>query len=99
MFFILRSPLTYGMVGHLKTVSILAGGYLIFRDSFNLKQFFGILLTVFGLFFYSLVKMKEFPKTHSLSDNVQRDISTGSQMNTQDIIKTVNLNTSSILFK
>ena len=47
------------MIGHLKTISILVGGFLIFQDNLNIKQFFGILLTLFGLFSYTFVRMRE----------------------------------------
>lgn len=47
------------MIGHMKTVSILVGGYLIFKDSLNYKQFIGILLTLSGLFSYTFVRMRE----------------------------------------
>lgn len=47
------------MIGHLKTVSVLMGGFILFNDSLNLKQFGGILLTLFGLFAYTFVRMHE----------------------------------------
>ena len=47
------------MIGHMKTVSILVGGFLLFQDSLNFKQFLGILLTLFGLFSYTFVRMRE----------------------------------------
>ena len=47
------------MIGHMKTVSILVGGFILFQDSLNFKQFVGILLTLFGLFSYTFVKMGE----------------------------------------
>jgi solute carrier family 35 protein E3 len=47
------------MIGHMKTVSILVGGFMLFQDSLNFKQFIGILLTLFGLFAYTFVKMGE----------------------------------------
>ncbi len=78
------------MVGHLKTVSILAGGYLIFKDSLNLKQLFGILLTVFGLLFYTFAKLRELPKLASQQDKVQYNLCMRSQMGTQDIPKAGN---------
>ncbi|CAF4032682.1 unnamed protein product, partial [Rotaria sordida] len=53
------SALTYNMIGHLKTISILVGGFLLFEDSLNYKQFIGILLTLFGLFSYTFVRMSE----------------------------------------
>lgn len=54
-----RSALTYNMIGHMKTVSILIGGVVIFQDILNSKQLFGILLTLFGLFAYTFVRMGE----------------------------------------
>ncbi|UJR27816.1 hypothetical protein I4U23_009085 [Adineta vaga] len=53
------SALTYNMIGHLKTVSILLGGFILFQESLNFKQFLGILLTLFGLFSYTLIRMRE----------------------------------------
>jgi solute carrier family 35 protein E3 len=53
------SALTYNMIGHMKTVSILVGGFLLFQDTLNFKQFIGILLTLFGLFAYTFVRMSE----------------------------------------
>jgi solute carrier family 35 protein E3 len=47
------------MIGHMKTVSILVGGFILFQDNLNFKQFIGILLTLFGLFSYTVVKMGE----------------------------------------
>ncbi len=47
------------MIGHTKTISILLGGFLLFQDDLNFKQFIGILLTLFGLFSYTFIKMSE----------------------------------------
>jgi len=47
------------MIGHMKTVSILVGGFLIFQDNLNFKQFIGICLTLFGLFSYTFVRLRE----------------------------------------
>ena len=54
-----RSALTYNMIGHMKTVSILVGGFVLFNDTLNFKQFMGIMLTLFGLFAYTFVRMGE----------------------------------------
>ncbi len=43
----------------MKTVSILVGGFLIFQDNLNFKQFIGICLTLFGLFSYTFVRLRE----------------------------------------
>ncbi len=47
------------MIGHMKTISILVGGFLLFQDHLNFKQFIGILLTLSGLFSYTFVRMRE----------------------------------------
>lgn len=47
------------MIGHLKTISILVGGFMLFDDNLNFKQFLGIMLTIFGLFSYTFVRMHE----------------------------------------
>jgi solute carrier family 35 protein E3 len=57
--FIFRSALTYNMIGHMKTVSILLGGLILFQESVNFKQFNGIMLTLVGLFSYTFVRMHE----------------------------------------
>ncbi|CAF0974589.1 unnamed protein product [Didymodactylos carnosus] len=53
------SALTYNMIGHMKTISILVGGFVLFKDTLNIKQFFGIMLTLFGLFTYTFIRMRE----------------------------------------
>ncbi|CAF0823205.1 unnamed protein product [Adineta ricciae] len=53
------SALTYNMIGHMKTVSILVGGFILFQESLNFKQFLGIMMTLFGLFAYTLIRMRE----------------------------------------
>jgi hypothetical protein len=73
---IFRSALTYNMVSHMKTVSILVGGFILFQDNLKFKQFIGILFTLFGLFSYTLVRMREqnqLPCTYwniNLTDNI-----------------------------
>jgi hypothetical protein len=47
------------MIGHMKTISILVGGFFLFQDNLNFKQFIGILFTLSGLFAYTFVKMSE----------------------------------------
>ncbi|CAF1518140.1 unnamed protein product [Adineta steineri] len=53
------SALTYNMIGHMKTISILLGSFTLFDDFLNFKQFIGMLLTLFGLFTYTFVRMGE----------------------------------------
>ena len=47
------SPLTFNVVGHAKTVIILAGGVLLFHDVINLAKGMGLLLALAGVVMYS----------------------------------------------
>ena len=51
------SPLTYNIVGHLKTVSILASGVVFFGETINTKQAAGIGLALAGIAAYTNIKM------------------------------------------
>jgi solute carrier family 35 protein E3 len=51
------SPLTYNIVGHLKTVGILTMGVMLFGDSMSMKKFFGIAFALTGVVWYSLQKL------------------------------------------
>ena len=51
------SPLTYNIVGHLKTVSILTMGVIVFGDSINWQKFLGICMALCGVIWYSLQKL------------------------------------------
>jgi len=62
------SPLTYNIVGHLKTVSILTMGVLLFGDSMSMKKFFGICFALTGVIWYSIQKLnaqKTAPKSQA----------------------------------
>jgi solute carrier family 35 protein E3 len=52
------SPLTYNIVGHLKTVSILTMGVIFFNDSMSTKKFGGICLALIGVIMYSKIKLE-----------------------------------------
>lgn len=52
------STLTYNVVGHIKTVVVLAGGVLIFGDGMTLKKLTGITVTMTGIVWYSILKMR-----------------------------------------
>lgn len=43
------SSLSYNVIGHVKTVSNLVGGYLLFGDTFMLAQLFGVALALAGI--------------------------------------------------
>ncbi|KAI0512015.1 hypothetical protein KFK09_012649 [Dendrobium nobile] len=47
------SPVTYQVLGHLKTCLVLAFGYVLFRDPFSWRNIFGISVAVVGMVLYS----------------------------------------------
>lgn len=53
------SPVTYNVVGHLKTVCVLIMGFVVFKYPVMIKNIIGIVLTLIGVFDYSRVKMAE----------------------------------------
>ncbi|XP_020080484.1 uncharacterized membrane protein At1g06890-like [Ananas comosus] len=56
------SPVTYQVLGHLKTCLILAFGYTILRDPFTAKNIVGILIAIFGMALYSYYSVLESKK-------------------------------------
>lgn len=57
------SSLTYNVVGHIKTVIILAGGVIFFGDTISDKKLFGIAVAMAGIIWYSQIKMQEAQNT------------------------------------
>ena len=49
------SPLTYNIIGHSKTVIVLAGGALLFNDDFTQKKILGVTVALGGIVWYSLI--------------------------------------------
>ncbi|XP_027091241.1 UDP-xylose transporter 3 [Coffea eugenioides] len=47
------SPVTYQVLGHLKTCLVLAFGYVLLRDPFSWRNILGILIAVVGMVVYS----------------------------------------------
>ncbi|XP_038705750.1 UDP-xylose transporter 3-like isoform X2 [Tripterygium wilfordii] len=47
------SPVTYQVLGHLKTCLVLAFGYVLLRDPFSWRNILGILIAVVGMALYS----------------------------------------------
>ncbi|GLU11979.1 hypothetical protein SLE2022_286920 [Rubroshorea leprosula] len=47
------SPVTYQVLGHLKTCLVLAFGYVLLRDPFSWRNLLGILIAVIGMVLYS----------------------------------------------
>ena len=47
------SPVTYQVLGHLKTCLVLGFGYVLLHDPFSLRNIFGILIALVGMIIYS----------------------------------------------
>ncbi|KAM0941174.1 putative sugar phosphate transporter domain-containing protein [Dioscorea sansibarensis] len=47
------SPITYQVLGHLKTCLVLAFGYVLLRDPFSWRNILGILIALVGMILYS----------------------------------------------
>ncbi|CAN1262829.1 UDP-xylose transporter 3 [Linum perenne] len=47
------SPVTYQVLGHLKTCLVLAFGYVLLRDPFSWRNILGILVAIVGMVLYS----------------------------------------------
>ncbi|GMI96901.1 UDP-XYLOSE TRANSPORTER3 [Hibiscus trionum] len=53
------SPVTYQVLGHLKTCLVLAFGYILLRDPFSWRNILGILIAVVGMVLYSYCSILE----------------------------------------
>lgn len=53
------SSLTYNIVGHIKTVLILSGGFLFFGDSMSNEKLLGVALAMSGIVWYSMLTMQQ----------------------------------------
>lgn len=55
----LTSSLTYNVVGHIKTVAIVAGGFMLFGDDYTTQKLLGLAFAMTGIVGYSWLKMAE----------------------------------------
>ncbi|KAH0469343.1 hypothetical protein IEQ34_000901 [Dendrobium chrysotoxum] len=56
------SPVTYQVLGHLKTCLVLSFGYTLLHDPFTAKNIIGILVAIFGMALYSYLSVSESKK-------------------------------------
>ncbi|XP_074583162.1 UDP-xylose transporter 1-like [Curcuma longa] len=56
------SPVTYQVLGHLKTCLILSIGYIMLHDPFTSRNIAGILIAIFGMALYSYFSVLESKK-------------------------------------
>ncbi|KAH9606387.1 hypothetical protein KSS87_017291 [Heliosperma pusillum] len=74
------SPVTYQVLGHLKTCLVLGFGYTLLNDPFTERNIIGISVAVLGMGFYSYFCSNESKKKTSM------DSSTGSQIKDKEIL-------------
>ncbi|XP_073303775.1 UDP-xylose transporter 1 [Primulina huaijiensis] len=72
------SPVTYQVLGHLKTCLVLAFGYTLLHDPFTSRNIFGILIAIVGMGMYSYFCTSEAKR------NQLGDLSSLSQMKERD---------------
>ncbi|KAJ4777463.1 Nucleotide/sugar transporter family protein [Rhynchospora pubera] len=53
------SPVTYQVLGHLKTCLILSFGFVLLKDPFTARNILGILIAIFGMGLYSYFSVQE----------------------------------------
>ncbi|AQK72781.1 Nucleotide/sugar transporter family protein [Zea mays] len=56
------SPVTYQVLGHLKTCLVLSFGYTLLHDPFTVRNILGILVAIFGMALYSIFSVREGKK-------------------------------------
>lgn len=58
------SPVTYQVLGHLKTCLVLSFGYTLLHDPFTMRNILGILIAIFGngMGLYSYFSVRESKK-------------------------------------
>ncbi|ONK77141.1 uncharacterized protein A4U43_C02F3520 [Asparagus officinalis] len=62
------SPVTYQVLGHLKTCLVLTFGYVLLRDPFSWRNIFGIFVALIGMILYSYCCSRESqPKPNEAS--------------------------------
>uniref|UniRef100_A0ACD5YTE4 Uncharacterized protein n=2 Tax=Avena sativa TaxID=4498 RepID=A0ACD5YTE4_AVESA len=60
------SPVTYQVLGHLKTCLVLSFGYTLLHDPFTMRNILGILVAIFGMALYSCFSVMESKKKSAL---------------------------------
>ncbi len=64
------SPVTYQVLGHLKTCLVLAFGYILLKNPFSWRNVCGILVAVFGMMLYSYCSYSESQQKMSIDNTL-----------------------------
>lgn len=79
------SPVTYQVLGHLKTCLVLGFGYTLLHDPFTARNIIGILLAIVGMGLYSYFCTYENKlKKHELGDLISSSISSAQVIRDKD---------------
>ncbi|KAL2925452.1 UDP-xylose transporter 3 [Bienertia sinuspersici] len=65
------SPVTYQVLGHLKTCLVLAFGYILLHDPFSWRNILGILVAIVGMILYSYYCTRETQKKPAETPSAQ----------------------------
>eukprot|EP01121_Diplochlamys_sp_Union-15-3_P014257 TRINITY_DN451_c0_g1_i1.p1 TRINITY_DN451_c0_g1~~TRINITY_DN451_c0_g1_i1.p1 ORF type:complete len:327 (-),score=26.95 TRINITY_DN451_c0_g1_i1:154-1110(-) len=69
------SPVTYQVVGQAKSVTILIGSFVLFGQILDLRNIFGMVVTMAGVFYYTYIKMVPSPQSPSTVDkSIETDV-------------------------
>lgn len=60
------SPLTYQVLGHLKTILILFWGFTVFKKAVDVRNVIGIAMALLGVIAYTEIKRREVSRSSSL---------------------------------
>lgn len=71
------SPVTYQVLGHLKTCLVLAFGYVLLHDPFSWRNIFGILVALVGMILYSYFCSIESQQKASEVSTLQQQVKEG----------------------
>ncbi|KAF4363442.1 hypothetical protein F8388_016570 [Cannabis sativa] len=83
------SPVTYQVLGHLKTCLVLAFGYILLHDPFNWRNILGIMVALVGMIVYSYFCTRESQKK---TDEATLPSSQGKEGESDPLLKTGNGN-------
>lgn len=72
------SPLTYNIVGHAKTISILIAGVLTFGDEIGSQKALGIILALSGMVWYGQIKLRLKAEQEKEKNVAMKPIAVGS---------------------
>ena len=68
------SPLTYQVLGHLKSIIILTLGIMFYDISPSMKSIFGMILAMIGVIIYTEENRQQNRKKHEVQKNSFHDI-------------------------